>query len=235
MGESPAEHYFALEDAVTAAVESGRLGYVDGNDVGQGEFTIFLIGPDGRALLRAVRPLLPADLVHPGAHAVIRNEKGEEITEERVPLAEADGPAAEQTKPWKPLSFGAIKGGDSADVQTFWVPFQRVWQALPTTPPSTAKAAQLIVIWHVAGEIWDKTDEKVSVNVASRRDRILGATVPIPQRPRTWAESHALIRESLARVLEMCQSLIARKRLDWDMADVERTVKGVEREPGSIT
>jgi hypothetical protein len=231
MGESAADRYFALEETVTAALESGRLGFVDGNDVGRGEFTIFLSGPDGRALLSAVRPLLPADLLHAGAHAVIRHEKDEEVTEERVRLTEPDGRAPEQTKQWQALSFGAIKGGNSADVEVFWVPFRRVWQSLPTSSPSSATAAQLIVIWQVGGEIWDKVDKKASVKVESRLDRIVGATVPVPHRPRTVTECHALIRESLASVLEMCQALIARKRLDWDLADVERTITGIGLDP----
>jgi hypothetical protein len=107
-----------------------------------------LIGPDGRPLLEVVRPLLSADLVHPAAHAVIRNEENDEVTEERVPLSDGEKSEVEQAKPWQPLGFGAIKGGNSADVEAFWVPFRRVWQALPEASPSTPTAAQLIVIWH---------------------------------------------------------------------------------------
>jgi hypothetical protein len=237
MGESAADEYFALEDTVTAALDASNLGYVDGNDIGQGEFTLFLIGPDGRALLEAVRPLLSADLVHSGAHAVIRNEKNDEVTEERVALSEVDKSEVEQTKPWQPVSFGAIKGGDSEAVLAFWVPFRRVWQALPKALPSTPTAARLIVIWQVAGEVWDKVDEEVGVNIESRRERLLGATVPIRYRTRTLPECQALIRESLASVLTMGRALISRKRLDWDLADVEGAINGIENNaagtPGS--
>jgi hypothetical protein len=34
IGGSAADQYFALEDAVTAAVDSSNLGHVDGNDLG---------------------------------------------------------------------------------------------------------------------------------------------------------------------------------------------------------
>lgn len=228
MGESPAEDYFTLEDTVTAAVESGTLGFVDGNDIGQGEFTIFLIGPNGRALLRAVRPLLPAGLIHPGAHAVIRAEKDDEVAQKRIALTRADRRQPKPPTPWKPLGFVAIKGGDSAEVEAFWVPLWRLSDALPISSPSTATAARLIVMWHVAGEVWDRVDDEVSVKVESRRERILGGTVPVQRRPWTLTEVHAFIRESLARVLEMSRALVARKRLDWDLADIERTINDID-------
>jgi hypothetical protein len=62
MAESPADRYFELEDELTVALESADRGYVDGSDVGQGEFTIFLGGLDEHALLDSVRQLLPIDL-----------------------------------------------------------------------------------------------------------------------------------------------------------------------------
>jgi hypothetical protein len=97
MAESPADRYFELEDELTVALESADRGYVDGSYVGQGEFTIFLGGLDGHALLDSVRQLIPIDLIHLGAHAVIRRPDDDELVEERIlmtgPTAQAGGEA----------------------------------------------------------------------------------------------------------------------------------------------
>ena len=87
MAGSPADRYFDLEDELTVALESAERGYVDGSDVGQGEFTIFLGAHDGHALLDSVRQLLPTDLIHMGAHALIRRQDDDELVDERILLA----------------------------------------------------------------------------------------------------------------------------------------------------
>jgi hypothetical protein len=56
---------------------------------------------------------------------------------------------------------------------------------------------------------------------------MLGANVPIRNYPPTATECQAQIRASLGRVLEMCRSLITRKRLDWDLTDVEHVINGI--------
>ena len=228
MADSLADRYFGLEDALTVALESSDLGYVDGNDIGQGEFTIFLIGPDGSALLRAVRPLLSLDLIHAGAHAVIRREDDDEQVEERILLADPAVKQGDDAKEWQAIGFGAIVGGKTAQTEAFFVPLQRIWKTLPNGAPSTASAAQLVVIWHLAGDISSDLDEEVSVKIESRRERMLGAGVPVPERPRTTAESQVLIRDSLGKVLELSRALIARKRLDWDLTDIETAIMGLD-------
>jgi hypothetical protein len=49
---------FTLEDRLIAALADAHHGECDGNEVGGGEATIFLYGPDADALLQAVLPVL---------------------------------------------------------------------------------------------------------------------------------------------------------------------------------
>jgi hypothetical protein len=49
---------FALEDLLIAALERDHVGEYDGNDVGAGEGTLFLYGPDADALFNTVLPIL---------------------------------------------------------------------------------------------------------------------------------------------------------------------------------
>jgi hypothetical protein len=74
MGESSFDDFVQVEENITKALEPLDLGLVDGNDVGQGEFTIFLFGPDARALLDHVEQILPPYLLLPGARAVLRRD-----------------------------------------------------------------------------------------------------------------------------------------------------------------
>jgi hypothetical protein len=241
MSQKEAPSYFALEEAVTEAIESSDLGYVDGNDVGQGEFTIFLTGADGRKLLDAVRPLLAEGLLNPGAHAVIRRQSNDEVTEDKVILVPSnrDEPLAakERQKEWSAVGFGAIQGGDEGDA--FWQALRMIWVALPTSQPSKPNAAQLVVVWQVAGRWWSKVDERIKVNIENRDKRMVGATVPVRAYPPAVDECQRQIRESLAEVLEMCRSLIGRKRLDWDITDVEQVIKRIAQagsgNPGAMS
>jgi hypothetical protein len=228
MATTEADRYFALEDELTVALESGDVGFVDGNDAGQGEFTIFLVGPDGQALLDSVRKLLPVDLIHDGAHAVVRRQHDDEVVEERIPLTDHADREGDDANIWKPVGFGAVIGGHTRDTQAFLTPLQRIWKALAHGSPSTATAAQLVVIWHLAGDLSSDIGEGVTVNIENRRDRMLGASVPVPERPRTIAECQALIRDALAKVLELSRSLVARKRLDWDLTDIEKAINGLD-------
>jgi hypothetical protein len=70
-----------------AALDDAFPNEYDGNDIGMGEFVIYLRHKNGDALLAAIRPKLPDDLVLPGSHAVIRRTRNEEVTERVVPLA----------------------------------------------------------------------------------------------------------------------------------------------------
>jgi hypothetical protein len=226
MSHEPADSYFACEEAVTQALESGELGYVDGNDIGQGEFTLFLMGPNGRALLDTVRPLLPTGLLHPGAHAVIRRDNNDEVTEEKVVLAESDRPEPEAADHWAPVSFGAIDSGDSPESDIFRQTLNTIWKSLPTTEPSGPSEVQLVVVWQLPGRVWSEVDE-MKVKVEDRAHRMLGTRVPVRKYPNTANECRTQIRESLGRVLEACRSIIKKKRLDWDLTDVEQVINGI--------
>ena len=49
---------FALEDALSVAVEASRSGEFDGNEVGGGEVVLYMYGPDADALYAAIAPVL---------------------------------------------------------------------------------------------------------------------------------------------------------------------------------
>ena len=62
---------FAIEDALMAAIEECGAGELDGNDVGGGEATLFMYGPDADRLFEAVEATL-RQLLPPGSRAVKR-------------------------------------------------------------------------------------------------------------------------------------------------------------------
>jgi len=167
-----------------------------------------------------VRPLLPTTRLHPGAYAVIRRQTDDEMLEEKVVLVPSVGHEEEEAKGWAAVGFGAIRGGDSPASQIFWEVFHKIWLALPTTQPSKANAAQVVVIWQLAGGIWSEVDDDMKIKIENRSKRMLGASVPIRNSPPTATECQAQLRASLSRVLEMCRSMINRRRLDWDLTDV---------------
>lgn len=49
---------FALENELSSVVEQQGVGEYDGNDIGQGEFTIYLYGADADKLFLAIQPVL---------------------------------------------------------------------------------------------------------------------------------------------------------------------------------
>ena len=80
---------FALEDALIEAVESAGAGEFDGNDVGQGECTLYMYGPDADAIFAAIKPVIAA---HPemlsGGQAKLRYGPPEDgIREVEIPLS----------------------------------------------------------------------------------------------------------------------------------------------------
>jgi hypothetical protein len=54
---------FALEDALSAAIEASRSGELDGHEVGSGKVTLYTYGPDADALYAAIAPVLAASSV----------------------------------------------------------------------------------------------------------------------------------------------------------------------------
>ncbi len=71
---------FALEAALHDRLVTGRVGYVDGNDVGDGEFAIYVYGPDLGKLERAVAEVVRAQWRLPGA--ALRVIHGTVVSEE---------------------------------------------------------------------------------------------------------------------------------------------------------
>lgn len=52
------ERLFKLEESIAQAVASAKVGEHDGNEVGNGEFTIYCYGPSATKLFNAVKPVL---------------------------------------------------------------------------------------------------------------------------------------------------------------------------------
>lgn len=64
---------FAIEDELMLAIQTmPEVGELDGNDVGQGEATLYLYGPDADRLFAAIEPVLRGGSFPPGSVAVKR-------------------------------------------------------------------------------------------------------------------------------------------------------------------
>jgi hypothetical protein len=63
---------YALEDQLEQALISGTVGEYDGNEVGQGEFVLYMYGQDANALFAAVEPFLKACPAAAGGYAIKR-------------------------------------------------------------------------------------------------------------------------------------------------------------------
>ncbi len=87
--EEECEALFELEDDLVEVVEGEPpLGEYDGNEVGGGEFVMYMYGPDADALFAAVEPMLRALDPPPGDfYAIKRYGPPEDTTrEERIEL-----------------------------------------------------------------------------------------------------------------------------------------------------
>jgi hypothetical protein len=64
---------FDLEDALEAAITAAGAGEFDGNDVGQGECTLYMYGPDADALSAAIQGVITAHhRMLAGGHLLLR-------------------------------------------------------------------------------------------------------------------------------------------------------------------
>jgi len=63
---------FDLEEKVMAAVEGHNNGAYDGNDIGIGEFTMYMYGPDADRLFDAIWPVLQASVLTKGGYVLKR-------------------------------------------------------------------------------------------------------------------------------------------------------------------
>ena len=69
------DELFPLEDLLAKSLENTGLGEFDGNEVGQGETTLFLYGPDAEKLFEHIRPILMETPVCKHGKAIIRYGK----------------------------------------------------------------------------------------------------------------------------------------------------------------
>jgi hypothetical protein len=65
---------FALEDALSAAIEASLSGEFDGNEVGDGKVVLYMYGPDADTLYTAIAPVLAASPV--AANGVVTRRYG---------------------------------------------------------------------------------------------------------------------------------------------------------------
>ncbi len=76
---------FSLEDELERAIFKHKVGEYDGNEVGEGEATLYLYGPDAEALFQAVLPILSTSKIVKGGYALKRyGPPADGIHEERV-------------------------------------------------------------------------------------------------------------------------------------------------------
>jgi hypothetical protein len=66
------DRMIALSDALERVIEMNNLGMFDGNEIGGGETTLFMYGPDSETLFTHIEPVLHADYYAKDAVAVIR-------------------------------------------------------------------------------------------------------------------------------------------------------------------
>jgi hypothetical protein len=91
-GEMPTESefdaYVELEEYLAIAVEEAGIGVLDGNEVGGGEYTIWLFGPDAGRLAAGVEEALKSRTLPTGCHLYLRHGdvEDEEAREEVLPL-----------------------------------------------------------------------------------------------------------------------------------------------------
>jgi hypothetical protein len=62
----------ALEDELAEAVEKAKVGEYDGNELGQGEFILYLYGRDAEKLFDAIRPTLERSPLTRSASVTLR-------------------------------------------------------------------------------------------------------------------------------------------------------------------
>src|SRR5688572_2331416 len=62
----------ALELRLEEAINRAAVGELDGNELGDGEFVIYIYGSDAASLFGAIAPVLRAEPWRPGGHIVKR-------------------------------------------------------------------------------------------------------------------------------------------------------------------
>jgi hypothetical protein len=75
----------ALEEAIESALRESRAGELDGHDLRDGVWTLYLYGPDANRILESVGAVVRGARLDPSSHAIMRFG-GRGAREERVPL-----------------------------------------------------------------------------------------------------------------------------------------------------
>ena len=75
----------ALETQLQKIVADAKVGKLDGNEIGQGEYEIFIYGPDADKLFDVVKPTLNKSPLTNGA-TVVKQHGGEGAPEDKVVL-----------------------------------------------------------------------------------------------------------------------------------------------------
>ncbi len=85
------DDWSSLEDTLDEAAQAAGTGYLDGNEVGQGEYTIWLYGKDGGQLAETVRGVLAQVRLPAGSYLHVRHGGLEDkrAREERIAFAGA--------------------------------------------------------------------------------------------------------------------------------------------------
>jgi len=64
-----------LEDRLGEAIEKSHAGELDGNEIGEGTYTIYIYGPDAKRLFKTVQPILKDFRPPMGSYVIIRYGK----------------------------------------------------------------------------------------------------------------------------------------------------------------
>ena len=70
--EEEREALFEVEDQLVEAIEGAGVGEYDGNEVGGGEFVMYIYGPDADALFSAAEPILRTLQPPPGEFYAVK-------------------------------------------------------------------------------------------------------------------------------------------------------------------
>lgn len=79
------ERLYKLEGELIKAIEHSHVGEYDGNEIGEGTFTMYAYGPSANKLFDVALPILAKYRLPPGSRAVKRYGKPG-AKEDRVPL-----------------------------------------------------------------------------------------------------------------------------------------------------
>jgi hypothetical protein len=76
----------ALEEAIESALREHEAGELEGHDLREGVWTLYLYGPDARRIFESIAGVVRGARLDPSSHAIMRfGERG--AREERIPLA----------------------------------------------------------------------------------------------------------------------------------------------------